>query len=133
LPVLLDLPIPRLRAYPRETVIAEKFQAMVVLEHDNSRMKDFYEIWMLSRSYEFDPDRLSQAIGATFARRKTAIPTELPDAFTPAFAEDVSKQRQWKTFLDSIEVPAIPLDQIISAIRDFVMPHVAAARGRTTR
>jgi predicted nucleotidyltransferase component of viral defense system len=82
LPVLLDLPAPRLRAYPRETVIAEKFQAMVMLGRANSRMKDFYDIWLLSRSYEFTGDGLARAIAATFVRRKTPIPTELPDALT---------------------------------------------------
>jgi hypothetical protein len=71
LPVLLDQPAPRLRAYPYETVIAEKFQAMVVLGRANTRMKDFYDIWLLAQSYAFDGDRLARAIAATFARRKT--------------------------------------------------------------
>jgi predicted nucleotidyltransferase component of viral defense system len=74
LPVLLDLPQPRLRVYARETVIAEKFQAMVMLGLANSRMKDFYDVWILSRSYAFDDDRLPRAIAATFERRGTAIP-----------------------------------------------------------
>lgn len=65
LPVLLDFPAPHLRAYPRETVIAEKFQAMVLLGRANSRMKDFYDIWVLSKSYSFDDDRLPRAIAAT--------------------------------------------------------------------
>ncbi len=82
LPVLLDLPSPRLRAYPRETVIAEKFQAMVLLGRANSRMKDFYDVWILSRTYKFDDERLPRAIAATFARRKTPVPEELPDALT---------------------------------------------------
>ena len=76
LPVLLDLPQPRLRVYARETVIAEKFQAMVMLGLANSRMKDFYDVWILSRSHEFDDDRLPRAIAATFERRGTAIPLE---------------------------------------------------------
>lgn len=87
-PVMLDLPKPRLRAYARETVIAEKFQAMVALGRANSRMKDFYDIWILSRSFAFDDDRLARAIAATFARRGTVIPAEPPDALTPAFAAD---------------------------------------------
>src|SRR3546814_8499678 len=93
---MLDLPAPRLRAYARETVIAEKFQAMVALGRANSRMKDFYDIWILKRSFSFDDDRLARAIAATFARRGTAIPTEPPDALTPAFAADEQKQRQWR-------------------------------------
>lgn len=129
LPVLLDQPSPRLKAYAPETVIAEKFQAMVALGRANSRMKDFYDIWSLSRLHTFEGDRLARAIAATFIRRNTPIPTELPDALTAAFAQDVSKQRQWSAFLDGIEVAAVPLADITSAIRDFIMPHVAAARG----
>ena len=64
---------------------------MVVLGRANSRMKDLYDIWILSRSHEFTSDSLARAIAATFARRKTAIPTELPDALTHAFAEDPQK------------------------------------------
>jgi hypothetical protein len=94
LPVLFDFPAPRLRSYPRETIIAEKFQAMVMLGRVNSRMKDFYDIWLLSQSYEFTGDRLARAIAATFARRKTGIPTERPDALSRAFAEDPRKQEQ---------------------------------------
>jgi hypothetical protein len=86
LPVLLDLPVPRLRAYARETVVAEKFQAMVMLGLANTRMKDFYDIWMLSRNYDFDGERLSRAIAATFERRGTAIPEEVPDALTSTFS-----------------------------------------------
>src|SRR5260370_40020774 len=84
LPVLLDLPAPRLRSYPRETVIAEKFQAMVMLGRANTRMKDFYDIWVLARSFDYKRDALARAIAATFARRKTEIPIARPDALTPA-------------------------------------------------
>jgi Nucleotidyl transferase AbiEii toxin, Type IV TA system len=73
-PSLLDFPAPRLRAYAPETVIAEKFQAMVALGRANSRMKDFYDIWVLTKTFDFAPDRLALAIAATFARRQTAIP-----------------------------------------------------------
>lgn len=78
LPVLLDQPSPRLKAYAPETVIAEKFQAMVALGRANSRMKDFYDIWSLSRQHAFEGDRLARAVAATFARRNTAIPAEVP-------------------------------------------------------
>ena len=73
-PVLLDSPAPKLRGYRHETVIAEKFEAIVKLGRANSRMKDFYDIWMLSRAYEFKDDALARAIAATFARRKTRYP-----------------------------------------------------------
>jgi predicted nucleotidyltransferase component of viral defense system len=75
-PVLLDLPAPRLRTYPRETVVAEKFEAIVKFGRVNSRVKDFYDIWLLSREYQFEGDTLARAIAATFARRKTEIPSE---------------------------------------------------------
>lgn len=129
LPVLLDLPAPRLRAYPRETVIAEKFQAMIALGRANSRMKDLYDIWMLSRSYEFGGDDLARAIAATFARRKTEIPAALPDAFTRAFADDPAKQRQWDAFMQGIEAEAVPLATIIDDLAAFLMPHAGTARG----
>jgi predicted nucleotidyltransferase component of viral defense system len=90
-PVLLDLPAPKLRAYARETVVAEKFQAMVVLGRANSRMKDFYDIWILSRTFPFAGDRLVRAIAATFARRRTEIPISVPDALTWDFGGDPGK------------------------------------------
>ena len=101
-PSMLAFPAPRLRAYARETVIAEKFQAMVALGRANSRMKDFYDISILSRFFDFDSDRLSGAIAATFARRNTAIPVDLPDALTHAFANDEQKQRQWNAFVRDV-------------------------------
>ncbi|HZR74292.1 nucleotidyl transferase AbiEii/AbiGii toxin family protein [Bradyrhizobium sp.] len=73
LPVLLDLPKPRLHAYPPETVVAEKFHAMVLFGRANSRMKDLHDLLLLSRAYAFKDDRLARAIAATFARRKTEI------------------------------------------------------------
>ncbi len=92
-PSLLEFPAPRLRGYARETVIAEKFQAMVALGRINTRMKDFYGICILSRSFTFEDNRLAEAIAATFERRKTMSPQDLPDAFTPTFAADDEKQR----------------------------------------
>ncbi len=127
-PAMLDLPAPRLRAYARETVIAEKFQAMVGLGRANSRMKDFYDIWILSRSFSFDDDRLAQAIDATFARRETAIPTELPDALTPAFAADEQKQQQWRAFVEGLSISPGKLDDVVEELSVFLMPHAARAR-----
>lgn len=127
-PVMLDLPAPRLRAYARETVIAEKFQAMVALGRANSRMKDFYDIWVLSRSFSFDDDRLARAIAATFARRGTAIPTEPPDALTPAFAADEQKQRQWRAFVEDLSVDRGELGDVVGELSAFLMPHASVAR-----
>jgi predicted nucleotidyltransferase component of viral defense system len=128
LPVLLDLPAPRLRAYARETVIAEKFQAMVVLGRANSRMKDFYDVWLLSQTYDFDHNRLARAISATFARRQTDIPVVLPDAFTPEFFRDTSKLQQWSAFVRDLSTEIPSLDIVISDISKFIGPATAEAR-----
>jgi predicted nucleotidyltransferase component of viral defense system len=125
--VLLDQPAPRLRSYPRETVIAEKFQAMVMLGRANSRMKDFYDIWALSQAYTFEGDGLPRAIAATFKRRDTAIPAERPDALTEAFANDPAKQRQWEAFLRGIEAEPVALAQIVEELALLLMPQVLAA------
>ena len=94
-PVLLDMPAPRLRGYARETVVAEKFQAMVDLGMANSRMKDYYDLWIISQTFDIDRSRLARAISATFARRGTAIPDGVPDGLSLAFAEDAVKRQQW--------------------------------------
>lgn len=129
LPVLLDQPAPRLRAYARETVIAEKFQAMVMLGRANSRLKDFYDIWVLSRTYDFTDDRLARAMAATFERRKTALPTEIPGALTNEFARDPAKRQQWEAFLRDISGQAGSLEDVIRDLAEFLMPHAERARG----
>ncbi|MFT4276630.1 MAG: nucleotidyl transferase AbiEii/AbiGii toxin family protein [Rhodopseudomonas sp.] len=126
-PSMLNFPTPRLKAYARETVIAEKFQAMVALGRANSRMKDFYDIWILSRSFSFDDDRLARAIAATFSRRETQIPESLPDALTLAFAADEQKQRQWRAFVEDVAHNSGDLANVIADIADFLMPHAASA------
>jgi predicted nucleotidyltransferase component of viral defense system len=129
LPVLLDRPAPRLRAYPRETVIAEKFQAMVVLGRANSRMKDFYDVWVLKRSFAFKGDVLARAIAATFARRKTEIPTDRADVLSRAFAEDPLKQRQWEAFLQDVAIkPSGSLLDVVDELAELLMPAAAQAR-----
>jgi hypothetical protein len=128
LPVLLDLPKPKLRAYPPETVIAEKFHAMVLLGRANSRMKDLHDILLLSRAYAFEDDRLARAIAATFARRKTEIPANPPDGLTQAFADDPAKQQQWTAFAKGIEAKADTLRKVIEELAAFLMLHAKAAR-----
>lgn len=127
-PSMLAFPAPRLRAYARETVIAEKFQAMVALGRANSRMKDFYDIWILSKSFDFADDRLARAIAATFARRKTAVPVDLPDALTPAFANDEQKQKQWNAFVRDVSADPGSLQDVVTSLADFLMPHATQAR-----
>ncbi len=126
-PCMLDFPSPRLRACARETVIAEKFQAMVALGRANSRMKDFYDIWLLSQSFTFDDDRLARAIAATFERRETEIPSELPDALTPVFAEDEQKKHQWNAFLQNAALDPGSLADVIEGVAGFIMPHALDA------
>lgn len=127
LPVLLDLPQPLLRVYARKTVVAEKFQAMVILGLANSRMKDFYDVWILSRSYDFDEARLSRAIAATFERRATVIPLDVPVALTQAFAADAGKQRQWAAFVRDLAVEVPGLDTVVADLAAFLMPHARLA------
>ena len=117
LPVLLDMPSPHLRAYPPEAVIAEKFHAMVALGRANSRMKDYYDVWMLTSAVELEQGRLRRAIVATFARRNTVIPAMVPDGLSDAFAADAGKQRQWEAFARNLSGPVPGLGLIVSELR----------------
>ena len=98
-PTHLGMEPPRLRAYPRRRVVAEKLEALVKLGMANSRMKDFFDLAVLARSFAFSGGVLRDAIVATFGRRGTAIPTELPIALTDSFAQDGTKLTQWRAFV----------------------------------
>ena len=131
-PTLLDFPAPRLAMYPRETVVAEKFEAMVKLGLANSRMKDFYDIWALSREFDFDGGVLSAAIQATFKRRKTALTPTMPLALTLEFSSDPLKQTQWKAFVrrSRLKLATEGLEQVVAEIKSFLeTPVVAASQG----
>ena len=130
LPVLLDMPSPHLRAYPPETVIAEKFHAMVVLGRANSRMKDYYDVWMLIDSFELEPERMRRAIAATFARRNTDVPASVPDGLSDAFAADDGKQRQWVAFAKSLSSQVPELDRVVRELRDRLVVFTAPNSGR---
>jgi predicted nucleotidyltransferase component of viral defense system len=117
LPVLLNMPSPHLRAYPIETVIAEKFHAMVALGRANSRMKDYYDVWMLTSAFEIDPERLRRAMVATFWRRNTVLPTKAPDGLSDAFGADPGKQRQWDAFARNLTVAVPELRDIVSELQ----------------
>ncbi|HET7506031.1 MAG TPA: nucleotidyl transferase AbiEii/AbiGii toxin family protein, partial [Kofleriaceae bacterium] len=131
-PPLLDFPAPRLRAYPRETVVAEKLEAMVQLGMANSRMKDFYDIAVLARGFDFDGEVLARAIRATFERRKTPLPTTTPVALTAAFAEDPMKKTQWSGLVRKAGVrDAGGLAETIAAVRAFVEAPLASAANGT--
>ncbi|MDH3461911.1 MAG: nucleotidyl transferase AbiEii/AbiGii toxin family protein, partial [Burkholderiaceae bacterium] len=121
LPVLLDMPSPHLRAYPPETVIAEKFHAMVALGRANSRMKDYYDVWMLMSTFDFEPGRMRRAISATFARRNTVIPEVVPDGLSDAFAADPGKQRQWEAFVGNLAGPVPEFRRVVHKLRRELM------------
>lgn len=127
-PSILDMPAPRLRAYPPETVVAEKFQALVTLGMLNSRMKDFFDLWAISETFSFDGSILSEAISATFDRRQTAIPTETPVALTSAFAEDGAKRAQWQGFLrrTAFAMAPGPFAELQARLAAFVLPPTQA-------
>lgn len=97
--VLEDMPQPTLRAYPVYTVVAEKYQAMVSLGIANTRMKDYFDLWILAQHATFDRTILAEAIRATFERRGTPIQIEAPLGLSAVFAADLKKQQQWKAFL----------------------------------
>lgn len=122
-----------LKAYPRETVVAEKLEAIVSLGLANSRMKDFYDLLALSRLFDFDGQTLVQAITATFARRATAIPMSAPEGLNETFAAEAQKQQQWTAFIRRepllVEPPALP--DTLNAIAGFVLPPIEAAATRT--
>jgi hypothetical protein len=132
-PTLLDLPRPRLRAYRAETTIAEKLHAMVVLDLQNSRMKDFFDVWRLAQMYGFVGAPLAASVQDTFARRKTAIPSGLPAALTPAFAQHPSKAQQWQAFLAKSNLRHITEDPatVDGFIARFLEPVLGSARDGT--
>jgi hypothetical protein len=125
-PTLLDGPAAVLLTYPRETVVAEKFEAMVKLGIANTRMKDFHDLRALSQLFPFEGQLLSEAIGRTFERRKTTLPSEPPIAFTSEFFEDKSKQLQWTAFngKNKLYIEAVPLKTVVGDIEQFLMPLV---------
>ena len=127
-PSLLGLPAPQLRTYPRETVVAEKLEAIVKLGMLNTRHKDYYDLRHLANHFDFGGDLLVRAIAATFARRGTPLPAEIPIGLTPAFAEDPVKQAQWSAFgrrMGEKNVP--PLPDVVGEVERFIAAPLLAA------
>ncbi len=117
-PVLLDdLPAPVLRAYPKYTVIAEKFHALCSLGMVNSRMKDYFDLWMLLRDGDLDDAEVTRAIQATFTRRRTALPDGVPAGLSDAFATVAGKQAQWRAFVTRNKLNEIALGELVQALR----------------
>lgn len=122
-PVLLDdNPAPQLRAYPRYTVVAEKLEASVSLGMLNSRMKDYFDLWVLVTYAEFDNAILRKAIQATFERRSTPLPAKLPIGLSDEFANDGQKNKQWLAFLLKNGIAPKPLAEIVTDLRNFLWP-----------
>lgn len=121
-PVLLnDMPKPALRAYPRYTVVAEKTEAMIKLAMANTRLKDFFDLWILSTYSDFDGTTLQQALVATLTRRKTALDSD-PVGLSDAFAGDPAKQTQWNAFVRKNKLNAPDLLSVVATLRHFLLP-----------
>lgn len=131
LPVLLDQPAPRMKTYPREAVVAEKFHAMVLLGSLNTRLKDYFDLWLMARHFEFDGVLLAQAVAATFARRETPVPKELPAGLSRSFSEDGPKRQQWASFVERVaeEHRNVSLGEVAELLERFLMPVCLATSG----
>ena len=127
-PTLLDdFPAPRLRTYPVYTVISEKIHAIALLGMTNSRVKDYFDLWVLFDREPLNMKTLAQALAATFSRRGTAVPTELPAGLTYEFANDPTRQALWTAFLKKNELEMIPLEDVIVQIRALIEPTAYSA------
>lgn len=134
LPTLLDdQPAPRLWAYPRESVVAEKLEALVSLGIANSRMKDLFDLRALAREGRTKPAALAKAIAATFARRRTPLPDSLPLGLSDEFARDSLKQRQWLAFIRRNGLGELTLEETIADIRAFLEEPLRLARAGARR
>lgn len=123
-PSLIGLPSPQVRAYPPETVVAEKYEALVRLGAINSRMKDFYDVWALARERAFSGLVLAEAIHATFTRRGTQLPESIPLALSDAFVTDPAKLQVWQAFVTRtrLEPAALTLASTLELLGLFLLP-----------
>jgi predicted nucleotidyltransferase component of viral defense system len=133
-PTLLDFPAPELRSYPKETVVAEKLHAMVAHGVVNSRMKDYYDLWLLSRLFDFEGALLAKAIRATFERRATPVPASTPIALSPRFATDAQKIVQWQSFLSRsrLEIGSESFEQVVADLVLFLGPPMRSVAAQTS-
>jgi hypothetical protein len=126
-PVLLDdLPAPRLRAYPKYTVVAEKFHAICLLGMANTRMKDYFDLWILLGEGALEATEMHRAIKATFARRQQAMPGALPSGLSDAFVRDAAKQKQWAAFLKKNRLDDLKLAEVVALLRRVFEKLIAA-------
>lgn len=126
-PSILGMPSPRMPMYPQETVVAEKYEAMTYLGSLNTRLKDFFDIWLMSRQFEFDGAALGESIGQTFARRKTVLDPDTV-ALTRAFTQSDSATKQWTAFLRRSNLSSAPAscDELREPLRRFLVPVTTA-------
>ncbi|MDO8804547.1 MAG: nucleotidyl transferase AbiEii/AbiGii toxin family protein [Elusimicrobiota bacterium] len=126
-PGILDMPHPVLRGYSKESIVAEKLEAMIKLDIINSRMKDFFDIWLLSRQFDFQGAVLAKAINKTFKTRATVIPGN-PVIFTDTFTKNKVKQTQWNAFLRKNRLSNAPtaFSDTLSGLAVFLKPVLAA-------
>ena len=121
-PTLLDdVPAPCLRAYPRESMVAEKLEAIVTLGMTNSRMKDYFDLHALMQEGAMDPADLARAVAATFQRRGTRLPLSVPTGLTREFGMDPAKQTQWAGFLNRNRLASPPLQDVVARLADWLM------------
>jgi predicted nucleotidyltransferase component of viral defense system len=129
LPSLLGMPAPQIKTYRRETVLAEKLEAIAQLGLLNSRLKDYYDCWFLGLNFGFDGEELSKSIAATFRRRKTILSTDLPRGLTQAYWSDPSRILAWNAFWKKAgtggERPR--LEDVVGFIAEFLAPPLLAA------
>jgi len=116
--LLRDVPTAPLRVYPKATVVAEKLHAVCVLGLANSRMKDYFDLDMLLQDREVDDAELRRAVAATFQRRQSPLPTELPIGLSDAFAADTGKRTQWAAFLRKNRLDTDDLLAVVRRLRD---------------
>ena len=128
-PVLLDFPHPVLRCYAPETALAEKFEAVVNLGLLNSRMKDYFDFWVIGHQFSFDGEIMATTIRNTFSRRGTPVPSAAPAGFSEAFWSDVNKQSAWRAFWKKsvVQTPMIGLETVTAFASSFLVPPAAAA------
>jgi hypothetical protein len=128
-PVILDGPAPRVRAYARETVVAEKTHAIVSLGTANSRLKDFCDLHLLARRFRFEAGLLREALVATFDRRETPLPQAEPAGLAPDFYSDALRSAAWRGFLARSLIHEVPDDFVVvgAALRRFLLPVVVAS------
>jgi len=127
-PVILnDLQAPELLVYPHYSVVAEKLEALSTLGVANSRMKDYFDLWVMARRTAFDGETLKQSILATFKHRQSSLPREIPVGLTEAFSHDDQKQTQWNAFLTKNNLETLPLEEVVGFIAGFLIPVSQAA------